>query len=191
MTLPLALDLALLPSALVGAGQPLLKRLRLLNAERIPGLAVFAPNPEPPVAEAAGGRLIPRLPSEEEIAALRLLFIAGLPMGESARLAALARDHRVLVNVEDILPLCDFHVPAIVRRGDLAVSVTTGGRSPALARRLRAHLEALLPETWADRTDQVARLRDELRAQGAGAAEITKAVDALIDREGWLSAPDV
>lgn len=189
MNLPLALDLALLPAALAGAGQPLIKRLGLLDGERIPGLAIFAPQPDPVVARAAGGRLVARLPTEAEIAGLRVLFVAGLPMADSASLAALARDHRVLVNVEDSPPLCDFHVPAILRRGDLAISVSTGGRSPALARRLRAHLETLLPESWAGRTEQVARLRERLRAQGASAAEIVKAVDALIDREGWLETP--
>jgi precorrin-2 dehydrogenase/sirohydrochlorin ferrochelatase len=189
MTLPLALDLSLLPAALAGSGPALLKRLRLLDLERIPGLAVFASEPDAAVAQAAGGRLIPHLPTEAEIAALRVLFVAGLSMPDSARLAAVARDHRVLVNVEDAPPLCDFHVPAIIRRGELAVSVSTGGRSPTLARRLRAHLERLLPETWAARAERAARLRETLRARGAGPDEVMKAVDALIDAEGWLPPP--
>ena len=187
MTLPLALDLALLPSGLVGNGPPLMKRLEMLDGERIPGLAIFAPTPDPTLAQHAGGRLVARLPSEAEIAALRVLFVAGLPMKESAGLAALARDHRVLVNVEDSVPLCDFHVPAILRRGDLAISVSTGGRSPTLSRRLRAHLERLLPEIWGERLERAAHLRERMRAQGAGSAEIMKAVDALIDSENWLS----
>ena len=186
MTLPLALDLSLLPAALVGTGPQLLKRLRILDGERIPGLAVFAPEPDAAVAAAAGGRLIGRLPAESEIGALRILFVAGLSMPQSAQLAAVARDHRVLVNVEDSPPLCDFHVPAIVRRGDLAISVSTGGTSPTLARRLRAYLESLLPEAWAARAAETARLRDTLRAQGAKPDEVMKAVDALIDVEGWL-----
>jgi len=186
MTLPLALDLALLPAALAGGGPPLLKRLELLDGERIPGLAIFAPDADPAVVRAAGGRLVARLPTEAEIAALRVLFVAGLPMADSAHLAAVARDHRVLVNVEDSPPLCDFHVPAILRRGDLAISVSTGGRSPTLARRLRAHLAALLPEAWAERAERAARLRETLRAQGASPAEVMKAVDALIDGENWL-----
>jgi len=189
MTLPLALDLSLLSAALAGKGQPLLKRLRLLDGERIPGLSVFAPEPDDPIRAAAGGRLVPRLPSDDEIAGLRVLFVAGLEMTEAARLAAAARDCRVLVNVEDCPPLCDFHVPAIVRRGELAISVSTGGRSPTLARRVRDYLEGLLPETWAERASRAAKLRETLRAQGAGQAEIMKAVDTLIASEGWLPPP--
>jgi precorrin-2 dehydrogenase/sirohydrochlorin ferrochelatase len=46
-----------------------------------------------------------------------------------------------LVNVVDDPDRCNFHVPAIVRRGDLTLSISTGGNSPALARRIRRSLE--------------------------------------------------
>ena len=187
MTTPLSLDLTLLAAGVVGAGPPLLKRLGFLEGERVPGLAVYAPEPDPATVRLAGTRLVARLPEEAEVAALRVLFVAGLPVVEAARLAALARDHRVLVNVEDSPPLCDFHLPAVVRRGYLAVSISTGGRSPTLARRLRTHLESLFPSAWAERTERIAGLRDSLRARGATAAEVIEATDALIDQERWLS----
>jgi precorrin-2 dehydrogenase len=186
MTLPLALDLGKLPAALAGSGPSLLKRLALLDDERIPGLSVYAPDADAALSRAAGARLVARLPSEAEIAGLRVLFVAGLPDMTAANLAGLARDHRVLVNVEDAPLFCDFHVPAILRRGDLAVSVSTGGRSPTLARRVRTYLAAILPEEWAGRAERVAQLRDRLRAQGSGPREIIDATDALIDQEGWL-----
>ena len=186
MTVPLALDLALLPVALVGAGPALIKRLTLLDSACVPGLAVYAPDPEPSMAHAAGARLVPRLPTADEIAACRVLFVAGLPFVQSAALAATARDHRVLVNVEDTLPLCDFHVPAILRRGELAISISTGGASPTLARRVRAYLGDRLPPEWAERITRIAALRAKMRAEGAGMADVMKATDALIDEESWL-----
>lgn len=186
MTVPLALDLGLLPTALTGGGPALIKRLTLLDGERIPNLKIFAPDPDDTVTLAAGGRLMARLPTEGEIAACRVLFVAGLPSAQSAALAALARTHRVLVNVEDTLPLCDFHVPAILRRGDLALSISTGGASPTLARRLRADLEARFPTSWAERIALIAALRTEMRIQGAPMNEVAAATDRLIDEEGWL-----
>jgi len=186
VSVPLALDLASLPAALAGAGNPLLKRLRLLDGESVPNLSVYAPNPEPALLAAAGTRLQPRLPNEPEIAALRILFVAGLPADIAMPLAASARRHKVLVNVEDNLGLSDFHVPAILRRGDLALSVSTGGASPTLSRRLRAHLETAFPEDWSDRLRRVAALRQKLRAEGASPATVMEATDALIDGEGWL-----
>ena len=186
MTTPLSLDLSLLATAVAGSGAPLAKRLQFLEGERVPGLLVYAPAPNEETARLAGSRLVARLPDEGDIAALRVLFIAGLPPEDSARLAGWARDHRVLVNAEDFTPLCDFHLPAVIRRGDLAVSVSTGGRSPTLARRLREYLATLLPDSWGERTERIAGLRDALKARGAGASEVIEATNALIEREGWL-----
>jgi precorrin-2 dehydrogenase/sirohydrochlorin ferrochelatase len=186
MTTPLALDLAALPTALVGAGPALIKRLTLLDSESAPNLHIYAANPDAPLIAAAGNRLIPRWPEDDEIAALRLLFVAGLPPEQSSALAAMARAHRVLVNVEDVLPLCDFHVPAILRRGDLALSISTGGASPTLSRRLRSYLDDLFPPAWAERIARIAAMRQSMREQGAGMGEVMAATDALIDDEGWL-----
>jgi len=186
VTVPLALDLALLPVALAGGGPALVKRLTLLDSERIPGLTVYSTDLDPGIAQMSGERLVPRLPSETEVAACRVLFVAGLPFIQSAELAAFARDHRVLVNVEDALPLCDFHVPAILRRGELAISISTGGSSPTAARRLCTWLSDLLPAEWAERLVQITTLRENMRSQGASMPEISKATDILIDGNGWL-----
>ena len=59
-----------------------------------------------------------------------------------------ARSANVLVNVEDVLPLCDFHTPAVLRRGQLTLAAGTGGASPAVARAARERLEAAFPESW-------------------------------------------
>jgi precorrin-2 dehydrogenase/sirohydrochlorin ferrochelatase len=186
VTVPLALDLATLPVALAGSGPALLKRLTLLDAERVPNLHIYATDPSAEVAAAAGPRLIPRLPTEAELARYRVLFVAGLPPAGSEHLAALARTHRVLVNVEDTLPLCDFHVPAILRRGELAISISTGGGSPTLSRRLRAYLAELFPEVWAERIGRIAGMREDMRREGASMGEVAERTNAVIDGEGWL-----
>jgi precorrin-2 dehydrogenase/sirohydrochlorin ferrochelatase len=46
-----------------------------------------------------------------------------------------------LINVADVPKWCNFILPATVRQGDLAISISTGGKSPALAKRLRQELE--------------------------------------------------
>ena len=74
----------------------------------------------------------------------------------SARLVQLARDAGVPVNVEDVPELCDFHVPATVRRGDLLLTISTGGRAPGLSRILREWLEDRFDEQWTARLDDLA-----------------------------------
>lgn len=70
-----------------------------------------------------------------------------------------ARRRRVLLSVADDVEHCDFAATAVVRRGDLTVSVATAGRAPALAARLRRHLEALLPAELASLVDAVEEAR--------------------------------
>jgi precorrin-2 dehydrogenase/sirohydrochlorin ferrochelatase len=73
-----------------------------------------------------------------------------------------------------------------LRRGELAISISTGGASPTLARRLRAYLGNLFPPEWSGHIARVAALRQAMRETGAGMADVAKATDALIDGEGWL-----
>ena len=126
-----------------------------------------------------------RLPSADEIASFRILFVAGLDESQSRELARLARAAGVLVNVEDQPALCDFHVPARIRHGDLLVTVSTAGRAPGLARILRQDLEVHLNGAWGDRLEEIAKLRARWRAQGASQQEVAARTRAHAEKHGW------
>ncbi|HEX6675465.1 MAG TPA: bifunctional precorrin-2 dehydrogenase/sirohydrochlorin ferrochelatase [Actinomycetes bacterium] len=79
--------------------------------------------------------------------------------GTRAAICREARGRGVLVNVMDDVEHCDFAAPALVRRGDLLIAISTGGRSPALARRLREELEARFGDEWAVVLDLLAEVR--------------------------------
>jgi len=131
-------------------------------------------------------RLLPADASDELLGGLQLLFVAGLSEGEARDLATRARALGVLVNVEDMLPLCDFHVPAIVRRGDLLLTASTGGQVPGLARALRESLADQFGPEWTSRLKELGRARAKLRAQGLSPREVSHHVRELISRMGWL-----
>ncbi|HEY3208540.1 MAG TPA: bifunctional precorrin-2 dehydrogenase/sirohydrochlorin ferrochelatase [Actinomycetota bacterium] len=78
-----------------------------------------------------------------------------------AAVHAEARWRRVLVNVMDDIPHCDFAAPAVVRRGDFAIAISTGGRSPALARRLREELSRQFDPRWKELLDLLGEVRME------------------------------
>ncbi|HUD53327.1 precorrin-2 dehydrogenase/sirohydrochlorin ferrochelatase family protein, partial [Parvibaculum sp.] len=86
----------------------------------------------------------------------------------------------------DVKALCDFHVPSTVRRGDLLLTVSTGGKSPGLARRLRRYLEDLFDPDWAGRLQDLAERRDAWREEGLDMSEIGRRTEAHIDEKGWL-----
>ena len=91
------------------------------------------------------------------------------------------------MNTEDQKDLCDFHVPAAVRRGDLLLTVSTGGASPALARVLKQHLDAQFGDAWGANTAEVAKLRHEWREDGVPLDEFTDRTKAHIKERGWLA----
>jgi precorrin-2 dehydrogenase/sirohydrochlorin ferrochelatase len=90
----------------------------------------------------------------------------------------------VLVNVEDRPALCDFHSVAAVRRGDLLLTVSTGGASPGLAARIRARLADQYGPEWADR---LALLRDHRAAWRRDGGDVAARTDALLHANGWLA----
>lgn len=125
-------------------------------------------------------------PEDAELARLKLLFIAGLPEAEAYDLAGRARALGVLVNVEDVPELCDFHVPAVVRRGQLVLTASTGGRAPGLARQVREWLEKQFGPEWQGRLDQIGEARESWRADGIPPTEVSRRTREWIGREGWL-----
>jgi precorrin-2 dehydrogenase/sirohydrochlorin ferrochelatase len=95
------------------------------------------------------------------------IWIAGLACEAAASIAKAAREAGVLVNVEDVPALCDFHTPAVVRRGKLTLAAGTGGASPAVARAARERLQAAFPERWGQALDEIAHARAALRLRDA------------------------
>src|SRR5215207_2960303 len=75
---------------------------------------------------------------------LRRAFLA-IVVSQSARVVDAAweegRERKVLVNTLDDVPHCHFIAPAVVQRGDLSIAISTGGKAPVLAVRLRERLE--------------------------------------------------
>ncbi len=77
-----------------------------------------------------------------------------------------ARELGVLVNTADDVKNCDFIAPAIVQRGDLTIAVSTAGRSPAMARRVREELEEIFTAEYADLLTVLAEARIIVRRKG-------------------------
>jgi precorrin-2 dehydrogenase / sirohydrochlorin ferrochelatase len=80
--------------------------------------------------------------SPEQVEGMALVIGATDNQEVNARVSAAARARGIWVNIVDAPELCTFIVPAQIRRGPLTVAISTGGASPALARRLREDLEA-------------------------------------------------
>jgi siroheme synthase-like protein len=92
------------------------------------------------------------------------LVIAATDDGElNATVAADCRRRNVLINVVDAPALCTFTAPAVVRRGDLLVAISTDGQAPAFARHVRETLESVLDERYGELLAILAELRPQIR----------------------------
>ncbi|HZQ77874.1 MAG TPA: bifunctional precorrin-2 dehydrogenase/sirohydrochlorin ferrochelatase [Acidimicrobiia bacterium] len=106
---------------------------------------------------------VPRRYRRGDLARAFLVIAADPDRAVRAAVFAEAEAGRVLCNAVDDVEHCHFAVPSIVRRGDLLLGISTGGRAPALAKRLRRRLAADLGWEWEALVDVLGRVRAETR----------------------------
>lgn len=171
---------------IVGNGAGARARLAAVRAAGFTDVPVFASKPERALSHEAGQRLKVGLPAIADMGPGALVFIAELPIEELETVLGLAKTSGALVNVRDAADLCDFHMPALVRRGDLLLTVSTGGRAPAMAALICRWLEQKFGDRWAAWLSEAAGAREDWRAAGAPAAEVIARTEELVSEKGWL-----
>lgn len=82
---------------------------------------------------------------------------------QNAWIATLAKQQRCLISVTDMPALCDFYMPAIVRRGHLTLAISTEGQAPAFASWLRKYFERVLDSRLGETVARYALMRSALR----------------------------
>ena len=95
--------------------------------------------------------------------AMLVIAATGLAAVDDAAAGA-ARRHGALVNAVDRPASCDFIYGSVLRRGELQIAVSTGGRAPALAREIRRRLEPVIASEYGALVERVGRARHLARA---------------------------
>jgi len=164
---PVALDLQDRPCLVVGGGPVAEAKVEGLLSAGARVIVVSPTMTERLASWAAAGRLVHRAREyrAEDLEGQQLVFAATHRRTVTAAVAAEARQRGVWVNAADDPVYCDFLLPSVLRRGRLAVAVSTGGASPALAARVRRDLERHLAPEYAELVELAAEVRAELRAQ--------------------------
>ncbi len=143
---PMMVDLAGRRCLVVGGGRVAERKVALL-LECGADVAVVSPVTSRTLADlAAQGaiRLARRTVRPADLNRVFLVFAATDDARANRSVAEAVRKAGGLANVADAPEACDFLVPSVVRRGDLTIAISTGGGSPALAKRLRQRLEATI-----------------------------------------------
>ena len=79
----------------------------------------------------------------------------------------MARKRRLLINVADKPDLCDFYLGSIVKKGNLKLAISTNGKSPTVAKRLKEVLQANLPDEIDETLNHINKLRTTLNGDFA------------------------
>lgn len=80
---------------------------------------------------------------------------------------ALARERKILINVADTPSLCDFYLGAVVTKGNLKLGISTNGKSPTMAKRIREFFEEVLPESTDDLVNNMHAVRTRIKGDFA------------------------
>ena len=163
--LPLFFNLRQKAVLLVGGGRVALRKARLLAASGA-GLSVVAPDIDRDLDElltATGGSWKRDYYQPEYLEQQTLVIVATPDRELNRQVAADARDRRLPVNVVDDPALCSFVFPSIVDRSPLLIAISSGARSPVLARLVRSKIEAMIPAAYGRLAAFTGRFRETLK----------------------------
>jgi len=97
--------------------------------------------------------------------------------------AEISRDGRekgILVNIVDDPDKCDFVLPSLLKQGDLLIAISTGGKSPALAKKLREEMEQLFGTEYQTLLEVMGQLREKLVVKGRSSDENRRLFEAVV-----------
>jgi precorrin-2 dehydrogenase / sirohydrochlorin ferrochelatase len=165
----------------VGGGVVAAQKLRNLHPAG-PAITVVAPELKEEMNQYhAEGQFewLQREYAEGDVEGYDLVMVATDDGAVNKQVSSEARARKIWVNAADDIPNCDFILPSMVRRGSLVLAASTGGGSPALARRVRETLEATFEPWWADLAELLKEMRNETREE-----------KVMYSPEAWKAAMD-
>jgi precorrin-2 dehydrogenase / sirohydrochlorin ferrochelatase len=110
-----------------------------------------------------------------------VLIIATDDRDLNGRVSKIAKERNILVNTVDQPEECTFIVPSVIRRGDLIIAVSTSGKSPALAKKIRESLEELFGKEYGYFLNMMGRIRKDLLSSGISERDRSGIFHNLVD----------
>ncbi|MFN0071727.1 MAG: bifunctional precorrin-2 dehydrogenase/sirohydrochlorin ferrochelatase [Chloroflexota bacterium] len=165
----------------IGGGPVAARKLRGLR-DAGARVTVIAPDIHPDIAamvESEHVHVLRRVACDEDVEHAELVFLATSDRAVNMQLEIVARAGGALVNRADSPEDGTFHVPAVLRRGDITVALATGGRGPAFSRMMRDELEGTLTAERVELLHVIAEARETAHAAGI-----------TISGDAWKNAVD-
>lgn len=164
---PIYVKLHQIQTLLVGAGNVGLEKLEAILANSpLTNLHIVATNVSSKVYELVSGKenikISERAFNDSDINDVDLIILATNNAALNAHIRQLASTRHILLNVADKPALCDFYLGSVVSKGNLKIGISTNGKSPTMAKRIKEFLNDLLPEEIDETLELMGQLRDNL-----------------------------
>ena len=183
---------------IVGGGKIGLEKLQtVLQNSPATQISIVAPEIGQPVRDLAaihpGIRLLERPYHPNDLEYADIVIVAVNDRSVSAAVARDAREKGVLVNVADTPELCDFYLGSVVRKGHLKIAISTNGKSPTIAKRLKEEIGSMIPEEMNAVLDDMQTIRKGLNGDFGEKVrrlnELTSVLAAKQDKPELLAGP--
>jgi len=187
--LPIIVDAYEIPIALIGNGYGAENRIKMLDDSGAENVHIYAVDPSRRLLDAAGDRLFRFWPNKHDLldAKYKIFYVADMEEIKAKKYFDIAHELDALINVDDIISLCDFHVPARLIRGDLQITVSTGGKSAGLSSIIRDYLaDNVIGSEWGKRLNILADARDNWRESGLNSKELMNRTINFVKSREWL-----
>ena len=184
-SLPINLDIHNRMVVIIGGGGVAARKCSAILAAG-GRLTVIAPTLDPSLAELRDqGRLLhlARNYARGDLTGAFLAFAATDDAYVNRAVAEEAQSRAILADIAADAPdLCSFTLPAVMRRGELQIAVSTGGKSPALARLIRRQLESRYGEEYGTALVLMGKIREKLLTEKGNSAYNKEIFNDLADR---------
>ncbi|OQY07894.1 MAG: hypothetical protein B6I25_00575 [Planctomycetales bacterium 4572_13] len=164
---PIYLDMSGRRAVVIGAGSVAVRKVLALH-EAEARVTVVAERIDPSHSDSidlADVELILNLYSKNYLVGATLVIAATNDMTLNRQVYHDCQELQILCNVVDQPKLCDFYTPAVVKRGDLHIAISTDGNCPAYAGHVRQKLEMLFTETHGRFVEQLQKVRTQILEQ--------------------------
>jgi len=193
---PVFLKLEQLKVLLIGAGNVGLEKLTaIINNSPATNVTVVAREVLPAFAalamEAENVRIIQSEYNASFIDDADIVISAVNDVELSKTIKADTRQRSKLINVADKPELCDFYLGSIVTRGSVKLAISTNGKSPTVAKRLKEVLQELLPDELEEVLDNLQHIREQLKGDFQHkVSELNKLTKTLVEKPVPKDAED-
>lgn len=164
---PVFLKLEHLNLLIVGGGNVALEKLEavLKNSPRTP-ITLVAPEVKGEIWKLNEARaninVVRRKFWDADLEGHDIVLLATDDRSLHEKIIGLTKEKNILTNVADTPDLCDFYLGSVVKKGDLKIAISTNGKSPTLAKRIKEDLNAAIPESITELLSNMHSIRQRM-----------------------------